>query len=131
MSMLSQQVGAVLAAPIPFVITLLPIGFAMWGAWQWRYKAVFGKQKELYDLSRSEVDHWKNIAKRTAAELVEKIEQLEQAEELTDQTKAQLDQMKQTTSTLNRQLNNLGQANLNVPAVVEALSRGTVTLPSN
>ena len=32
MSMLSDRVGAVLTAPIPFLIALVPIGFATWGA---------------------------------------------------------------------------------------------------
>ena len=76
MSMLSDQVGAVLTAPIPFIIALVPLGVAMWGAFEWSYRSVLNKRKELYDLSRAEVDHWKNNAERTAKELAEKIDQL-------------------------------------------------------
>jgi hypothetical protein len=48
----------------------------MWGAFEWSYRAVLNKRKELYNLSRLEVDHWKINAERTAKELAEKVDLL-------------------------------------------------------
>jgi hypothetical protein len=108
---LYEQINAVLAAPIPFFIAVVVIAWAAWHAWQWRFKAVFEKQKELYDLSRSEVEHWKDIAQRTTIELSGKIELLQKEQNLTTQTREQLDQLLQATSQLGGQLRALGQAN--------------------
>jgi hypothetical protein len=116
---LYDQLGAVLAAPIPFFIAVVVIAWAAWRAWQWRFKAVFEKQKELYDLSRLEVDHWKDRAKLTTEEATQQIEQIEvlqrpgAAEDVKAQ-QAQIDQLKQTISRLTSQLNALGQANSSV-----------------
>jgi hypothetical protein len=108
MSMLSEQLSAVFAAPIPFAIALLPLGAAMWGAFEWSYRLVLNKRKELYDLSRAEVDHWKNNAERTAKELAEKIGQLQ------DLTAEDKEQLGLGVSDLTEQLDRLGQANSSV-----------------
>jgi hypothetical protein len=107
----SEQFGAVIAAPVPFFIAVAVIAWAAWRAWQWRFKAVFEKQRELYDLSRSEVDHWKTNAQQTAKELGEKIALLEKQQNLTEGTKEQLGLARQGLLELTTQLNRLGQAN--------------------
>jgi hypothetical protein len=48
MSMLSEQLSAVFAAPIPFAIALVPLGVAKWGAFEWSYRSVLNKRKELF-----------------------------------------------------------------------------------
>jgi hypothetical protein len=115
MSMLSDQVSAVLTAPIPFTIALVPLGVAMWAAFEWAYRSVLNKRRELYDLSRLEVDHWKIRAEQTTKEAVRQIEalneQLKKEQNLTAQAKTQLDQLKDATSQLTEQLKRLGQAN--------------------
>jgi hypothetical protein len=110
MSMLTEQVNAVLSAPIPFVITLLPIGLLMWQAFEWAYRAVLKKRTELYDLSRREVEHWKDMAERTASQVTEQIESLK-AGGLPPEAKPKLDQLTHTTSMMTFQLAELGRAN--------------------
>jgi hypothetical protein len=105
---LYDQLGAVLAAPILFFVLVAIIAWAAWRAWQWRFKAVFEKQKELYDLSRLEVDHWKTNAERTAKKLAEKIDLLQN---LTTETKKSLGSAREMVLALTSQLNRLGQAN--------------------
>jgi hypothetical protein len=48
---LADQINAVLATPVPFIVSVLPVFLATWWLFNWRYKAVFDKQKELYDMS--------------------------------------------------------------------------------
>jgi hypothetical protein len=135
MSMLSEQIGAVFAAPIPFVIALLPLGGAMWGAYEWAYRSVLNKRRELYELSRSEVEHWKDSAKRTAEELTELAKKIERADEAATAgpTRALFEQMKQTTSRLSTELDSLARANkpptpqLSIAEAVRALSKPSAT----
>jgi hypothetical protein len=108
---LYEQLGAVLAAPIPFFIAVVVIAWAAWRAWQWRFAAVFNKQKELYDLSRSEVGHWKELAERTTNELNERIGSLQKEKELSEEEKRELYGL---TARLAAQLKGLGQANNSV-----------------
>ena len=110
-SSLNEQLSAVLAAPIPFFIAVALITWAAWHAWQWRFKAVFQKQKELYELSRSEVDHWKTNAELTAKALSEKIDLLEKQQNQSEETKKQLASAKEGVTELKTQLQRLGQAN--------------------
>ncbi len=107
----SEQLAAVLAAPIPFFIVVAIIAFAAWRAWQWRFKAVFEKQKELHELSRLEVDYWKNNAERTTNELAETIGLLQEQQNLTAEAKKQLGLARESVLALTAQLNRLGQAN--------------------
>jgi cytoskeletal protein RodZ len=129
---LYEQLGAVTAAPIPFFIALIVIAWIAWRAWQWRFKAVFEKQKELYEFSRLEVDHWKERAKLTTEEATRQIEQIEvlqrpaAAEEVNAQ-RAQIDQLKQTISRLTSQLNALGQANSSAASTGFAPGRGQLS----
>jgi hypothetical protein len=122
MPTLSDQIDAVLRAPTLFFLTffalLLAIAATLWRTFDWRYKAVFDKQKELYDLSRLEVDRWKDRAEQTTEDAVKQIEQLsaelEKEKHLSTQAKVQLDQLKTSTSQLTVQLTALGQANSSV-----------------
>jgi hypothetical protein len=75
---------------LSFFVAVVIIAWVVWLAWQWRFKAVFEKQKELYELSRLEVDHWKTNAERTTEELAEKIKEPEDQQNLTADTKGQL-----------------------------------------
>ena len=43
---------------------------------EWLYLSVLNKRKELYALSRNEVEHWKQEAERTTKELTRQIELL-------------------------------------------------------
>jgi hypothetical protein len=83
----------------------------MWLALEWAYRSVLNKRRELYGLSRLEVDHWKEIAERTTEEATQQIEALKKEHGLTAESKKQLDQLLQTTSQIGAQLNALGQAN--------------------
>jgi hypothetical protein len=110
-----EQFSAVLAAPIPFFLAVAIIAWAGWRAWQWRFRAVFEKQTELYELSRREVGHWKDLAERTTKDATQQVEQLKslltKEQRPTAETKAQFDQLMNTTARLNAQLHALGQAN--------------------
>jgi hypothetical protein len=83
----------------------------MWLALEWAYRSVLNKRKELYGLSRSEVDHWKEIAERTTKDATQQIELLKKQQNLTSEAKEQLNRLTDTTSRLSTQLNLLGQAN--------------------
>ena len=113
--MLSQQVAAVLTAPIPFFLAVGAVAVGIWGVLEWIYRAVLIKRRELYDISRLEVDRWKDRAEQTTEDAVKQIEQLsaelEKEKHLSTQAKAQLDQLKASTSKLTVQLTALGQAN--------------------
>jgi hypothetical protein len=118
---LYEQINAVLAAPIPFFLAVIVVAVIMWRGGEWLYRSVLNKRKELYDLSRLEVDHWKDRAELTAAEAKQQVEQIEvmqQRPAAAEDVKAQqeqIDQLKQTISRLTGQLGALGQANSSGP----------------
>jgi hypothetical protein len=135
MSMLSEQLSAVFAAPIPFAIALVPLGVAMWGAFEWSYRSVLNKRKELFELSRSEVGYWKDHAERTAKAATQQLGQLDeliskqlditagttkQVKELTadlrEEARNQVGHLTATIKQLDGQLNALGQANTSTAA---------------
>jgi hypothetical protein len=115
-----EQLGAVLAAPIPFFIAVVVIAWAAWRAWQWRYKAVFEKQTELYAPSRQEVAHWKDLAERTAKVATQQLEQLTKQlankQDTTTETKKRLGELTGTIGQIEKQPNALGQANTSTAA---------------
>jgi hypothetical protein len=76
----------------------------MWGLFEWMYRSVLNKRRELYELSRSGVEHWKDLAKRTAAELTEKVKQLDEQTEMGRQIMT-------LSLRLTTELDQLGQAN--------------------
>jgi hypothetical protein len=103
-----EQLSAVLAAPIPFFVAVVIIAWAAWVAWRWRFKAVFEKQSELYDLSRLEVGHQKDLAERTVKELTAQFGMLQKERELNAEHIAEIERL---TARLTGELNQLGQAN--------------------
>ena len=66
MSMLSEQLSAVFAAPIPFAIALVPLGVAMWARSNGPIVPCSTNERSYSELSRSEVGYWKDHAERTA-----------------------------------------------------------------
>jgi hypothetical protein len=115
---ITQQLAAVLTAPIPFFLAVGAVAGAIWLALEWIYRAVLKKRRELYELSRLEVNHWKDRAETTTKDAVRQIEQLsaelEKEKHLSTQAKVQLDQLKASTTQLTVQLTALGQANSSV-----------------
>jgi hypothetical protein len=115
MSMLSEEVNAVLAAPIPFVTAVGASVAAIWGVMEWFYRSGRNKRKELHELSRLDVERWKDQAEQTTEDAAKQIEQLraelDKEKHLSTEAKAQLDQLKASTSKLTVQLTALGQAN--------------------
>jgi len=111
MPTISEQFTAVLNALVPFSIAVFVIaGFTFWGG-EWLYRSVLNKRKELYALSRLDVDHWKELAERTTKDLDEKIKQLEEQQGLTAETRRQLGAARFEVLRLSDQLTHLGKAN--------------------
>jgi hypothetical protein len=69
-----DQISAVIAAPIPFAIALVVFGVVFWRLFEWRYRSVIDKMKELSELARIEVDHWKDAAAQSAGQASEQLE---------------------------------------------------------
>jgi hypothetical protein len=108
---LYEQINAVLAAPIPFFLAMIVVAVVVWRGGEWLYRSVLNKRKELYELSRNEVEHWKQEAERTTKELTRQIELLKTEQDNVALTRAALDKLTVTTSQLGGQLKALGQAN--------------------
>jgi hypothetical protein len=106
-----EQFSAVLNAPIPFFFAVVIVAVVIWRACEWAYRAVLNKRKELYDLSRQEVDRLKDNAEQTTKELDAKIALLEQQNLSAEETKTQLGLARQGVSNLTTVLDNLGRAN--------------------
>ena len=53
---LYEQINAVLAAPIPFFLAMIVVAVVVWLGGEWLYRSVLNKRKELYELSRNEVE---------------------------------------------------------------------------
>ena len=113
---LSEQINAVLSAPIPFFFTLVVVWVVIWRTFEWRYKAVNEKTNALFELSRSEVQVAAAAAARVEAELrdtlkkqADEIEHLKNAK--TDEMRSLVDQLIKTTGTATGQLLALGRAN--------------------
>jgi hypothetical protein len=113
MDTFTQQVTAVWNAPIPFVITLIPLGVVVWRIMEWAYRAILNKRQELYAMSKEEVDRWKNRLEATTQDLNAQIKDLREQVSEADPSgvKPRLDQMTHSTGQLEEQLNNLAQAN--------------------
>jgi hypothetical protein len=123
---LYEQINAVLAAPIPFFLAVIVVAVIVWRGGEWLYRSVLNKRKELYELSRNEVEHWKQEAERTTKELTGQIELLKTEQENTVLTKTALDKLMATTSQLAGQLDQLSKANTS-PMSVTAVSRALLT----
>jgi hypothetical protein len=59
-----SQFAAVFSAFIPFLFALSFFAVVVWRVFEWRYRAVIDKMKEISELSRIEVNHWKDAAAR-------------------------------------------------------------------
>ena len=90
----------------------------MWPVFEWAYRAGREKRKELYELSRNEVEHRKTNAELTAKELREQIASLE---DVNAERQSQLDRL---TARLGAELGRLGQANNSVGILTAALGSG-------
>jgi hypothetical protein len=110
MPSLADQISAVFAAPILFLIALVFFWLAIWRLLEWRYRAVIDKTKELAELSRIEVNHWKDAAARSASQAAERVETLKK-ENLSATAKKVLEQLTDDTSAVNFQLSELAKAN--------------------
>ena len=112
---LYEQINAVLGAPIPFFLAVVAVAVIVWRGGEWLYRSVLNKRKELYELSRNEVDHWKTNAELTAKELREQIASLE---DVNAERQSQLDRL---TARLGAELGRLGQANSSVGILTPTL----------
>jgi hypothetical protein len=117
MPSLADQISAVLSAPIPFLITLIAFGIVVWRVFEWRYRAVIGKMKELSELSRTEVAYWKDTVDRTAKQGIEELKNKD------------LGKLEQTLSAIPLALNELDKANT-IPIINEWTGRHIATLVS-
>jgi hypothetical protein len=107
----AEQISAVLKAPILFAIALFFFWLAIWKLLEWRYRAVNDKTKELFELSRIEVNYWKNALARSTTKIAEQVESLKNEKNLPAQVRPTLDQLTHTTSQVNLELAELGKAN--------------------
>ena|SRR6516225_6332488 len=110
MPSVADQISAVLKAPVLFAIALIFFWLAIWRLLEWRYRAVNDKTKELFELSRVEVNYWKDALARSTTKIAEQVESLKK-ENLPAQVKPTLDQLTHTTSRVNLELVELGKAN--------------------
>ena len=113
---LTDQINAVLSAPIPFFFALFIVVVGVWRAFEWAYRATIEKTKSLFELSRSEVQVATAAAARIEAELrdtlkkqADEIEHLKKAK--AEEVQSLLDQLIKTTGTATGQLSALGRAN--------------------
>jgi chromosome segregation ATPase len=99
------------------------------GSIEWSYRSVLNKRKELFELSRSEVAYWKDLAERTTNDATRQVEQLERLlakeQDLTADAKGQITQLTETISRLSGQLSSLGHANSSVGLLTSAIGQGT------
>jgi len=114
---LADQISAVLSAPIPFLITLVAFGIVVWRVFEWRYRAVIEKMKEMSELSRTEVNYWKDAVARSASQGIEELQ------------KKEFDKLEQTLRRIPPALDELGKANT-VPIFDEWTGRHIATLVS-
>jgi hypothetical protein len=126
----TDQINAVLSAPIPFFFALFAVlAFALvaiWRAFEWRYAAVIEKTRTLLDLARFEAQ----AEKQKVVELTEtmkkqagEIDALKEKAEQVPEMRPLLANLSATTSTANLQLVELEKAST---AVSETLRRGAV-----
>jgi hypothetical protein len=95
------------------------------------YRSVLNKRKELFELSRSEVAFWKDLAERTTKDASQQVEQLERLlakeQDLTEDAKGQITKLTDTISRHRGQLSSSGQANSSVGILTPAIGHGTLT----
>jgi hypothetical protein len=133
----ADQLSAVLNAPIPFLIALVFLAWGMWRTFEWRYRAVIDKMKEMAVLSRAEVDHWKDALARSTSQTREQVEVL-QKKKLPAELKPVVNQLSQSVSRSTVELVELGKANTfpvsevfrRSYAVLDDLRPSAATLPS-
>jgi hypothetical protein len=122
----TEQINAVSNAPIPFFFAVLAISIAIWGAFEWAYRAMYNKARNLSELERSEAVLKAEAASRKEAEfsetmkkLIDEIDTLKK--EAPSEVRLLIEKVSSTSSIANNQLNELGRANT---AVTEVLRRG-------
>jgi hypothetical protein len=74
---LSQQLQRSSHRAHPLLHRIADRTLAMWRACEWAYRSVLNKRRELYEISRLEVDYWRDRAEKTTREAAEQIELLE------------------------------------------------------
>jgi C4-dicarboxylate-specific signal transduction histidine kinase len=111
-SMVSQQFAAVFSAFIPFFLTLVAVTIAIWRVFEWGYRRVLEKRRELYEIARAEVELVKNQLEQTTERIKRLTEELTKAKNLSaDEATRQLEAISASASNLSVQLRALGQAN--------------------
>jgi hypothetical protein len=122
--LLQDQLNAILNAPIPFLVVCgVALGVA-WGAMQWIYKARIDKIKDLFELSKPEVELKTRISARVEEELNEKFKRLEEKVEIQNLPP----EARALFQSIELKLSELKQAN---NAVSVAVSRSTPWTPSS
>src|SRR5262249_55068544 len=96
---LADQFSAVFSAFVPFCVALVFLGLVCWRVCEWRYRAVIEKMKEMSELSRTEVNYWKDTVARSASQGIEELK------------KKEFDKLAQTLSLIPPALEELGKAN--------------------
>jgi hypothetical protein len=126
MPSVADQLAEFFKAPVLFVIALIFFTAVIWRLMEWRYRAVVDKMKELSELTRIEVEHWKDTAARSNTQIAEQVKSL-QKETLPDDAKSVLDQLAHTTSRVSSELDELGKANsmVRVPIIREFMLPGS------
>jgi hypothetical protein len=116
---LKDQLNAILNAPIPFALVCVGAVAAAWGMMRWLYKERMEKTKDLYELSRKEIEIKTGIAARIEDELKEEIENLKKG---LDESKRspEIDSLTEKVSALQIKMSELAQANA---AISNAVSR--------
>jgi hypothetical protein len=113
MPSVADQLAAVLKAPVLFAITSSVFWVVIWRLMEWRYRAGFSKTRELFDLSRAEIEYWKDAAARSAGQAAERVEVLKKKDLPAEAIKV-LNQLKDATSRVSFELKELGKANSTV-----------------
>ena len=117
MPSLADQFAAVFSAFVPFCVALVFFGVVCWRAFEWRYRAVIDKMKEMSELSRTEVNYWKDAVARSTSQGIEELKRKD------------FDKLEETLSRIPAALDQLGKANT-LPIYDEWTGRHIATLVS-
>lgn len=128
----NDQWTAVFAAPLPFFLALVAVAAAIWGAMLWRYKGVYEKQTELYDLLNKKAELQAHFAAEAQNELKKTVasrsEQIEDLQKPGVDFPAAFARLEQTSSTATEQLQTAATANNAVSATLSN-SRRLISWP--